>query len=206
MALTFNNKETNNIPFNGKEVVKVTWKWTTIVWEKIQKLATPTIAIDGDTLKITDVENAQRYKIYANGELKATITRAVQLATPTTVNLNGNVLTWNNVANNSGYEILYRRTDGSGEIYQTDMVDTNVTQHTLTVTTAGTYSVTIVTIGTGSYTNSAESAAVTYTIQKLATPTIAIEGNTLKITDVENAQRYKIYANGELKTTITKAG
>ena len=48
MALTFNNT----------------------VWEKIQKLATPTIAIDGDTLKITDVENAQRYQIYDNGELK----------------------------------------------------------------------------------------------------------------------------------------
>ena len=75
MALTFNNKETNNITFNGKEVVKVTWKGTTIVWQKIQKLATPTIAVDGDTLKITDVENAQRYKIYANGELKGRVDR-----------------------------------------------------------------------------------------------------------------------------------
>lgn len=141
-------------------------------------------------------------------DTSATVTyvNTVQLAAPTTVNINGNVLTWNNVANNSGYEILYRRTDSAGEIYQTDMVETNVTQHTLTVTTAGTYSVTIVTIGTGSYTDSAESAAVTYTIQnKLATPTIAIEGDTLKITDVESAQRYKIYANGELKTTILKA-
>ena len=43
---------------------------------------------------------------------------------------------------------------------------------------------------------------------KLATPTIAMnaDGKTLEITDVANAQRYKIYANGELKTTITKAG
>lgn len=141
-------------------------------------------------------------------DTSATVTyvNTIQLAAPTTVNLNGNVLTWNNVANNSGYEILYRRTDGSGEIYQTDIVDTDVTQHTLTVTTAGTYSVTIVTIGTGSYADSAESAAVTYTVQnKLATPTIAIEGDTLKITDVENAQKYKIYANGELKTTIPKS-
>lgn len=39
------------------------------------QLATPTIAIDGDTLKITDVENAQRYKIYANGELKGRVDR-----------------------------------------------------------------------------------------------------------------------------------
>lgn len=141
-------------------------------------------------------------------DTSATVTyvNTVQLAAPTTVNLTGKVLTWNNVANNSGYEILYRRADGAGEIYQTDMVDANVTQHTLTVTTAGTYSVTIVTIGTGSYTDSAESAAVTYVVQnKLATPTIAIDGNTLKITDVENAQKYKIYANGELKTTIPKA-
>lgn len=141
-------------------------------------------------------------------DTSATVTyvNTVQLAAPTTVNLTGKVLTWNNVANNSGYEILYRRADGAGEIYQTDMVDANVTQHTLTVTTAGTYSVTIVTIGTGSYTDSKESAAVTYVVQNtLATPTIAIEGNTLKITDVENAQKYKIYANGELKTTITKA-
>lgn len=141
-------------------------------------------------------------------DTSATVTyvNTVQLAAPTTVNLTGKVLTWNNVANNSGYEILYRRADGAGEIYQTDMVDANVTQHTLTVTTAGTYSVTIVTIGTGSYVDSEESAAVTYVVQnKLVTPTIAIEGNTLKITDVENAQKYKIYANGELKTTITKA-
>ena len=141
-------------------------------------------------------------------DTSATVTyvNTVQLAAPTTVNLTGKVLTWNNVANNSGYEILYRRADGAGEIYQTDMVDANVTQHTLTVTTAGTYSVTIVTIGTGSYTDSEESAAVTYVVQnKLATPTIAIDGNTLKITDVENAQKYKIYANGELKTTIPKA-
>lgn len=141
-------------------------------------------------------------------DTSATVTyvNTVQLAAPTTVNLTGKVLTWNNVANNSGYEILYRRADGAGEIYQTDMVDANVTQHTLTVTTAGTYSVTIVTIGTGSYVDSEESAAVTYVVQnKLVTPTIAIEGNTLKITDVENAQKYKIYANGELKTAIPKA-
>ena len=58
----------------------------------------------------------------------------------------------------------------------------------------------------GGYNDSEFSNTVTYIVQnKLATPTIAIVGNTLKITDVENAQRYKIYANGELKTTITKA-
>lgn len=135
-----------------------------------------------------------------------TYVNTLQLAAPTTINITENVLTWNNVANNSGYEILYRRTDGTGEIYQTDMVDADVTQHTLTVTTAGTYSITIITVGTGSYVDSEESAAVTYTVQnKLATPTIAIDGNTLNITDVENAQRYRIYANGELKTTIAKA-
>ena len=59
MALTFNNKEVNKVIYSG-----------VTVWEKIQKLAIPTIAIDGDTLKITDVENAQRYQIYAKGELK----------------------------------------------------------------------------------------------------------------------------------------
>ena len=58
----------------------------------------------------------------------------------------------------------------------------------------------------GGYNDSEFSNTVTYIVQnKLATPTIAIDGNTLKITDVENAQKYKIYANGELKTTITKA-
>nr|DAT91691.1 MAG TPA: Hint (Hedgehog/Intein) domain N-terminal region [Caudoviricetes sp.] len=134
-----------------------------------------------------------------------TYVNTIQLAYPETVNISGNVLTWNNVANNSGYEILYRRVNGTGEIYQTDIVDTDITQHTLTVTTAGSYSITVVTIGTGSYTDSEESPSVTYTVQnKLATPTIAIDGNTLNITDVENAQKYKIYANGELKTTIPK--
>lgn len=34
MALTFNNKEINNVTFNGKEVAKVTWKGTTVVWQK----------------------------------------------------------------------------------------------------------------------------------------------------------------------------
>ena len=138
-----------------------------------------------------------------------TYVNTLQLAAPTTINITENVLTWNNVANNSGYEILYRRTDGSGEIYQTDMVDADVTQHTLTVTTAGTYSVTIVTIGTGSYTDSAESAAVTYTIQnKLATPTIALssDGTTLQIVNVENATSYDIYVNGEYKTNVARSG
>lgn len=138
-------------------------------------------------------------------DTSATVTyvNTIQLAAPTTVNLNGNVLTWNNVANNSGYEILYRRTDGSGEIYQTDVVDADVTQHTLTVTTVGTYSITIITVGTDSYTDSEESAAVTYTVQnKLATPTIAIDGNTLNITDVENATSYDVYVDGTLKTNV----
>ena len=31
--------------------------------------------VTGDTLKITDAENAQRYKIYANGELKGRVDR-----------------------------------------------------------------------------------------------------------------------------------
>ena len=70
MALTFNNAEVKAITYGGKEVNKVIYSGVT-VWEK--KLATPTIAVDGDTLKITDVENAQRYKIYANGELKGRV-------------------------------------------------------------------------------------------------------------------------------------
>lgn len=74
MALTFNNAEVKAITYGGKEVNKVIYSGVT-VWEKIQKLAIPTIAIDGDTLKITDVENAQRYKIYANGELKGRVDR-----------------------------------------------------------------------------------------------------------------------------------
>ncbi len=75
MALTFNNTEVKAVTYGGKEVNKVVYSGVT-VWEKIQKLATPTIAIDGDTLKITDVENAQRYKIYANGVLKGRVAKA----------------------------------------------------------------------------------------------------------------------------------
>lgn len=75
MALTFNNAEVKAVTYGGKEVNKVVYGGVT-VWEKIQKLATPTIAIDGDTLNITDVENAQRYKIYANGELKGRVAKA----------------------------------------------------------------------------------------------------------------------------------
>lgn len=74
MALTFNNTEVKAVTYGGKEVNKVVYGGVT-VWEKIQKLATPTIAIDGDTLKITDVENAQRYKIYANGVLKGRVAK-----------------------------------------------------------------------------------------------------------------------------------
>ena len=62
-------KHPNTHSILSYKVNKVIYSGVT-VWEKIQKLATPTIAIDGDTLKITDVENAQRYQIYANGELK----------------------------------------------------------------------------------------------------------------------------------------
>ena len=62
MALTFNNDEVKAITYGGKEVNKVIYSGVT-VRKKIKKHRMQTIAIDGDTLKITDVENAQRYKI-----------------------------------------------------------------------------------------------------------------------------------------------
>ena len=151
-----------------------------------------------ETLWITSSDDrVTSFMLYENDTLIHTFT---QLSTPTASITNG-TMSWNSITNADGY-IVNAVKDGATQSKSVTETSINLSAW---LTEAGTYSLTVKASGYG-YIMSEESAAVAYTIQnKLAPPTIAIDGNTLKITDVENAQKYKIYANGELKTTIPKA-
>lgn len=102
--------------------------------------------------------------------------KTVQLAAPANVSINGYVISWSSVENNSGYRVVYRKVSGDGSIYQTYDAAQNVTQHTVSVTTGGEYSISVITLGTGNYTNSEESACVNYT-PKLAAPSIFLSNS-----------------------------
>lgn len=91
-----------------------------------------------------------------------------KLATPTGVKITGTTLSWNNVANNSGYTITI-----SGAASSTASVGANVTTYTLSLSAVGTYSITVTAKGTGNYSDSNASAAVSYTVESNA-PTIPV--------------------------------
>ena len=136
---------------------------------------------------------------YNDSEFSNEVTYTKAPAAPT-ITLSGSTISWTAVTGATGYRIIAT----ADVAKQTDTTSTSFDLSTWSDLTAGTWTVQVLSTNGTVYSDS--SNTVTYTIQnKLATPTIAIDGNTLKITDVENAQRYKIYANGELKTTITKA-
>lgn len=119
---------------------------------------------------------------------------------PPVITLSGSVISWTAVSNATAYRIIATADTAK----QTDTTSTSFDLSTWSDLTAGTWTIRVLSTNGTVYSDS--SNTVTYIIQnKLATPTIAIDGDTLKITDVENAQKYKIYANGELKTTIPKA-
>ncbi len=119
---------------------------------------------------------------------------------PPVITLSGSVISWTAVSGATSYRII-ATADTAKQTYTTS---TSFDLSTWSDLTAGTWTIRVLSTNGTIYSDS--SNTVTYIIQnKLATPTIAIDGDTLKITDVENAQRYKIYANGELKTTIAKA-
>lgn len=120
----------------------------------------------------------------------------VQLAAPANVAISGSVISWSGVENNSGYRVVYRKVSGDGSVYQTYDAAQNITQHTVSVTTGGEYSISVITLGTGNYTNSEESACVNYT-PKLAAPSIFLTNSPTyavvgRVTwsDVSNATSY----------------
>lgn len=166
----------------------------------ISGLPAPVLSVTStnETLWITSSDDrVTSFMLYDNDTLIHTFT---QLSTPTASITNG-TMSWNSITNADGYIVNAVK---DGETQSKSVTETSINLSAW-LTEAGTYSLTVKASGYG-YIMSDESAAVAYTIQnKLAIPTIAIDGDTLKITDVENAQKYKIYANGELKTTIPKA-
>ena len=98
---------------------------------------------------------------------------------------------------NSGYNF------GTGYALTVTMGGTDITSEVAVVSTD------TISINIPSVTGNIDINCVAVVIPtKLATPTIAInaDGKTLEITDVANAQRYKIYANGELKGSVDKNG
>lgn len=140
---------------------------------------------------------------FKDSELSNTISYTPKPDAPV-LTLDGSILSWTAIPSATKYTLV--AVSNSLSLSKTKNVNADTTSLDLTTWTDLVPSTWI--IGIIVYVGdvrSDTSATVTYvnTIQ-LATPTIAIDGDTLKITDVENAQKYKIYANGELKTTIPK--
>lgn len=132
----------------------------------------------------------------------------VQLAAPANIAISGSVISWSNVENNSGYEVIYRRVDGDGSIYQTDSVAQNITQHTVSVTTGGEYSISVIALGTGYYTDSDESACVNYTLSgdKCETPTLTFESGKLTVTAFgDSSYRFDVYIDDVYYCTLKKS-
>ena len=131
----------------------------------ITQLLVPTIAINENTLVITDNtangNSTEQFEIYVDNELKTTVTKIdVTAFDLTTLNLE-----------------------------------------------VGTYSITVKAVATG-LTASVASDEIEYAVTQLTVPTIAINENTLVITDNtangNSTEQFEIYVDNELKTTVTK--
>lgn len=165
---------------------------------KIDDNSTLTVTMGGATVTQTDKNKVYIASVSGNIIITASATVAA-LAAPT-ITLSGSVISWAAVSNATAYRIIAT----ADVAKQTDTTSTSFDLSTWSDLTAGTWTIRVLSTNGTVYSDS--SNTVTYIIQnKLATPTITIDGDTLNITDVENAQKYKIYANGELKTTIQKA-
>lgn len=165
---------------------------------KIDDNSTLTVTMGGAAVAQTDKNKVYIASVSGNIIITASATVAA-LAAPT-ITLSGSVISWAAVSNATAYRIIA----SADTAKQTDTTSTSFDLSTWSDLTAGTWTIRVLSTNGTVYSDS--SNTVTYIVQnKLATPTIAIDGNTLNITDVENAQKYKIYANDELKTTIPKA-
>lgn len=150
------------------------------------------LSSDGKTLNVAILS--------ANGNIVITASAALEAPAAPTITLTGSTISWAAVTGATGYRIIATADTAK----QTDTTSTSFDLSTWSDLTTGTWTVRVLSTNGTVYSDS--SNTVTYIVQnKLATPTIAIDGDILNITDVENAQKYKIYANGELKTTIPKA-
>lgn len=150
------------------------------------------LSSDGKTLNVAILS--------ANGNIVITASAALEAPAAPTITLAGSTISWAAVTGATGYRIIAT----ADVAKQTDTTSTSFDLSTWSDLTAGTWTVRVLSTNGTVYSDS--SNTVTYIVQnKLATPTIAIDGDILNITDVENAQKYKIYVNGELKTTIPKA-
>lgn len=152
-----------------------------------------TLSSDGKTLNVAILS--------ANGNIVITASAALEAPAAPTITLTGSTISWAAVTGATKYGIAATK---DGITQQAETVNLSYDLSTWSALTEGTWTVSVKSGKEDAW--STPSNSVTYTVQnKLATPTITIDGDTLNITDVENAQKYKIYANGELKTTIPKA-
>ncbi|MBE5745360.1 MAG: hypothetical protein E7355_04405 [Clostridiales bacterium] len=142
---------------------------------------------DGDTISVKAVGNGTLYKDSASSSV-VTFTAAT-LSAPV-VTLSGNVASWAQVANATGYTVKI----GEEESFTTDLSVTLTHGQTVTVKAAG---------EAGLYKESAWSNAVTFMKKTLSTPVVSLSGNVASWEAVANASEYAIYIDGALKTTQT---
>lgn len=150
-----------------------------------------TLSSDGKTLNVAILS--------ANGNIVITASAALEAPAAPTITLTGSTISWAAVTGATSYRIIAT----ADTTKQTDTTSTSFDLSTWSDLTAGTWTIRVLSTNGTVYSDS--SNTVTYIIQnKLATPTIAIDGNTLNITDVENATSYDVYVDGTLKTNVQR--
>ena len=112
-----------------------------------------------------------------------------------------NVVKWTTVANATGYELYL-----NGELLKV-LLDT---EHTFDKSEPGTYKYSVKAISTNpNYSTSEMSNEVEFVIAeevemvKLATPVVTLSGTTISWAEIEHADRYFVYVNGELVDIVT---
>lgn len=149
-----------------------------------------TLLNDGKTLKVAILS--------ANGNIVITASAVLEAPAAPTITLTGSTISWAAVTGATKYGIAATK---DGITQQAETVNLSYDLSTWSALTEGTWTVSVKSGKEDAW--STPSNSVTYTVQnKLATPTIAIDGDTLKITDVENATSYDVYVDGTLKTNV----
>lgn len=151
-----------------------------------------TLSSDGKTLNISVLS--------ASGNIIITANATVEPPAAPTITLSGSTISWVAVTGATKYGIAAIK---DGITQQAETVNLSFDLSTWSALTVGTWTVSVKSGKEDAW--STPSNSVTYTVQnKLATPTIAIDGDTLKITDVENATSYDVYVDGTLKTNVAR--
>ncbi|MDR2183322.1 MAG: S-layer homology domain-containing protein, partial [Clostridiales bacterium] len=184
----------------GAQFVRV-YRGGTAIWESDAAVT----QVDLAALNLpTGSQNIQIRFLAANGDIASNLSNTVsvnltgQLPAPTGVAISGATLTWTAVPNAVGYRIYVAGVART----TTAITGTEFNLATLALA-AGNHNVQVRALGNGTTTlNSALSTGVNFTPGAVGVPAnVNITGTTLSWTAVSNAVGYRVYVDGEARTT-----